>query len=274
MTKEKWRIFEEVIKKIYDISLSDYEVKIDHDIKLKGKSGASHQIDVFVQISMPLITIKEIIDCKHWNSNVKKSEVTSLDSIRNEVNANKATIISRKGFQRGAIQYARFNGINLYKIITPDELGVHTAAFVTKAMVNEVVGVHIELEAKEKKQLGEIFHKDHDKKRYNETTIYNYKEEPVANIFDLIEDAFNQLQKVPDAGLKVKTNFLRCHMLIDGNKKNINYVEIHVQKRFIDEEKSESIKDTKLLIHDVVNNKMFLTEKPINFSILEKVDSI
>ena len=270
MTKKEWEIFEELIKKIYEISLSDYTIEIEHDTKLKGKSGASHQIDVFVQIFMPLITIKEIVECKYWNSKVKKSQVTVLDSIKDEVNANRATIISRKGFQKGAIQYARFHGINLYKIITPDELGIHTAVFETKGMVNEVVEVKVELEAKDIIQLGETFQKDHNKKKYNEVTIYNYKGEPVSNIFDLIEDAFNRLQKMPEVGLKVRADFLRCHILIDGDKKNLNYIEIHVQKRFVDEETSEYVKTTKLLIHDVVNDKCFLVEKPINFAFLEK----
>ena len=270
MTKKEWKIFEELIKNIYVISLSDYTIEVEHDIKLKGKSGASHQIDVFVQIFMPLITIKEIVECKYWNSKVKKTQVTTLDGIKDEVNANRATIFSRKGFQKGAIQYARFHGINLYKIITPNELGIHTAVFETKGMVNEVVEVKVELEAKEIKQLGEIVQIDHNKKNYNEVTIYNDKGEPVSNIFDLIEDSFNRLQKMPEAGLKVRADFLRCHMLIDGDERNINYIEIHVQKRFADEETSEYVKDTKLLIHDAVNDKCFLVEKPVNYTFLEK----
>ncbi|WP_287586594.1 restriction endonuclease [Candidatus Borrarchaeum sp.] len=125
MTK-KWKIFERIIAKIYEIKLSDFKPEIKHNVILKGKSGASHQIDVLVELSLPLINIREIIEVKRWQSRVKKSVVMQINEITDDVNANRATIISRKGFQKGAIQYATHHGINLYRILTPKELGVHT----------------------------------------------------------------------------------------------------------------------------------------------------
>lgn len=270
MTNTKWKAFEELVKKIYDIFLSEYDKNVKHDIKIKGKSGLEHQIDVFVEIFMPILTIKDIIDCKHWNSRVKKSDVKEIYTTRDEVNANRATIISRKGFQSGAIQFAKFNGINLYKILKPEELGLHTAVFKVEGIKEEVIKLNVQLEAENPEQLNQLFSKFHKKKNYNEVTIYNQKGEAIANVFDLMDDAFSHLRKIPEPGLESTTRFLNSYMIIDGKKRKVNFIEIRIQKRPIKTERSQDIKNIKLLINDVVNNKMFLVEKPIGFDLLEK----
>jgi hypothetical protein len=268
--KKKWKIFEKFVKRIYDISLSEYRVKVDHDIKLKGKSKQPHQIDVLITANIPLMTIRDIIDCKHWKTKVKKANVAELDSIKNDVNANRATIVSRKGFQKGAITYARSNGISLYWIRTPKEMGVHTMIIETKGMSNEIVSVEVRLESKNQEKSNKDFTKEHKKKNYEEANIYNTKDEIVANVFDLIDDSFKTLQKRPEAGLVTCTKFRNNHMIIKGKKERVLFVRIHTQKRFIDAKKMKPVEKTMLFINDVVNDKMIPVYKPAGFDELDK----
>jgi hypothetical protein len=86
--------------------------KAQRSVTLKGVRG-KHKIDVFAQTSKGGIIYKVIVECKCWNQKVKKQQVATLASIMDDVGASKGLIISRKGFQKGAIQYATLRSIDL-----------------------------------------------------------------------------------------------------------------------------------------------------------------
>jgi len=81
----------------------------------EGVQGARgfHKIDVWVVLSVMGINSKWAIECKNWNSNVSKEKVLALQSIIQDVGADKGVIISKKGFQSGAVRCAQNTNIIL-----------------------------------------------------------------------------------------------------------------------------------------------------------------
>ena len=82
------------------------------DKKIEGARG-EHCIDVYVQFNMLSVSCVWIIECKNWNSNIPKEKVLALQSIVQDVGADKGVLVSSKGFQRGAIRCAKNSNIIL-----------------------------------------------------------------------------------------------------------------------------------------------------------------
>lgn len=47
-------------------------INVRHNVKIKGRSGATHQIDVYWEFKLAGVTYKTCIECKHYNTSVKK----------------------------------------------------------------------------------------------------------------------------------------------------------------------------------------------------------
>nr|NJM04761.1 restriction endonuclease [Desulfobacula sp.] len=84
------------------------EVEID----VEGARG-KHNIDVYVQFKMLSFKCVWVIECKNWGSNIPKEKVLALQSIVQDVGADKGVLVSKKGFQSGAIRCAQHSNIIL-----------------------------------------------------------------------------------------------------------------------------------------------------------------
>ena len=82
------------------------------DKKIECARG-EHCIDVYVQFNMLSFSCIWIIECKNWNSNIPKEKVLALQSIVQDVGADKGVLVSSKGFQSGAIRSANNTNIIL-----------------------------------------------------------------------------------------------------------------------------------------------------------------
>jgi Holliday junction resolvase len=58
---------------------------VTHNIKMKGRSGAEHQIDVLAQYSTPLHTSTIIIEAKSHQNNIDKDTVMKLIQIQQDL---------------------------------------------------------------------------------------------------------------------------------------------------------------------------------------------
>lgn len=83
--------------------------------KIEGARGL-HDVDVLVNGEINGISFVWIIECKAWNSNVPKEKVLALQSIVNDVGADRGFLLSEKGFQSGAIRLAEKSNIILSSI--------------------------------------------------------------------------------------------------------------------------------------------------------------
>jgi len=74
----------------------------------------SFEIDVFAEKSLNGIPIKILIECKHWESFVPQDVIFSMITRVSRFGANTGIIISKKGFQKGAISTVESTNILLY----------------------------------------------------------------------------------------------------------------------------------------------------------------
>ena len=90
------------------------EMGFDADVEevLEGARG-KHEIDVVARNTLGGLTVTWIIECKHWKSAVPKAHVLTLAQIAQDVGADRAVLLSEKGFQAGAISVSRKSNVLL-----------------------------------------------------------------------------------------------------------------------------------------------------------------
>jgi hypothetical protein len=117
-----WKEFEFFVADIY--SESD-EIIVQHDITLNGKSNAKRQIDVFITHKTKLHTYTTIVECKRWKKPVTRQVIDVLFASVEDLNASKGIIFTTKGYEEGAIQYAKSKNIDIFIVrdIREDEYG-------------------------------------------------------------------------------------------------------------------------------------------------------
>lgn len=80
--------------------------------KLKLARGIV-EVDVFSVDTTTEPNIEYICEAKHWNKSVPKTVVHAFRSVVSDYGANVGLIISKKGFQRGAQEAARYSNVRL-----------------------------------------------------------------------------------------------------------------------------------------------------------------
>ncbi|MCD6126578.1 MAG: restriction endonuclease, partial [Thaumarchaeota archaeon] len=65
---ERGLALEELVAKIF--RAKGYDVK--HNIKLMGRSGVEHQIDVYAEYKAPLHTSRIVVECKSYDKPIDK----------------------------------------------------------------------------------------------------------------------------------------------------------------------------------------------------------
>lgn len=88
---------------------------VTHNIKLKGKSGAEHQIDILVQYQAPLHTSTVIIEAKSYASNIDKDIIMKLIHIQQDLSVDRAILITTSDFTPGALLTAeQYKNVELW----------------------------------------------------------------------------------------------------------------------------------------------------------------
>lgn len=112
----QWRNFELAIASLH----SEFG-GAEHNVKITGKSGSKHQIDAVFNQKAAIYNFTTLVSCKHWNSKVKKEHIAAWREIVDDCNASAGAVFSAKGFQSGAIQYAKHHKIYLFELKTLKE---------------------------------------------------------------------------------------------------------------------------------------------------------
>ncbi len=88
---------------------------VTHDIKMKGKSGTTHQIDVLAEFIAPLHTSTVIIEAKSYKSNIDKDIIMKLIQIQQDLSADRAILATTSDFTPGALTTAdQYNNLELW----------------------------------------------------------------------------------------------------------------------------------------------------------------
>ena len=118
--KNDGKSFEETTKQLYDILTSDdRRTTVRKNVKLNGVDG-ERQIDVLVETTVAGLHLRTIIECRDYNKRLDITHLDGLHSKMQDVNANKAVLVSRKGFSKKAVNKAQRLGITLCTLNNPE----------------------------------------------------------------------------------------------------------------------------------------------------------
>lgn len=108
-------IYEEILK-----SEGINTIKVQHNVILKGKT-TNHQIDVYWEYKIANSIFSMVIQAKDWKKPVPKKEMLAfVEIIKDLPTGTKGVFISKSGYQSGAIQVAKANGIDIYVLKEAD----------------------------------------------------------------------------------------------------------------------------------------------------------
>ena len=91
---------------------------VQHNVKLKDKSGCEHQIDVYWEYEIAGNKHRVAIECKNYNSLVPIGKVRDFKGVLDDLNNVNGIMVSSKGFQAGAKKYAKEHSISLKELRT------------------------------------------------------------------------------------------------------------------------------------------------------------
>lgn len=93
--------------------------RVQHDIKLKGRSGQEHQIDVYWEYKIAGNKHRVAIECKNYKRKVSLGKVRDFKGVLDDLNGVNGIMVTKEGFQKGAKEYAKEYGISLKELRPP-----------------------------------------------------------------------------------------------------------------------------------------------------------
>ena len=88
-------------------------------MKLTGKSGQKHQIDVYWEYQYDNTTFKIAIECKNYNQSIGK--VRDFFGVLYDLEDVKGIMVTKNGYQEGAKKFGEHYGIDLMELREPEE---------------------------------------------------------------------------------------------------------------------------------------------------------
>lgn len=97
-----------------------YNIKnVQHNVKLEGRSGCKHQIDVYWEYENNGVVHRVAIECKNYNNAVSKGKVCAFQGVLSDLDNIEGIMVTRKCYQSGARKYAKQYGILLKELREP-----------------------------------------------------------------------------------------------------------------------------------------------------------
>lgn len=115
--------FERFTQRVYQKLVNNDVLKpttVQHNVKLKGKSGCEHQIDVYWEYEIAGNLHRVAIECKNYDSPVPIGKVRDFFGVLQDLNNVRGIMVSSKGYQEGAKKFADYYGISLKGLRRPD----------------------------------------------------------------------------------------------------------------------------------------------------------
>lgn len=119
---------------------------VQHNVKLRGKSGLNHQIDVYWEYNKDGIVHRVAIECKNYSYGVSIGKVRDFYGVISDLDNVKGIMVTTVGYQKGAKKFADYYGISLKELRAPrdgetviGELDMHFETDVTHCLflINE-----------------------------------------------------------------------------------------------------------------------------------------
>lgn len=95
-------------------------VQVQHNVKLEGRSGQKHQIDVYWEYEIAGNKHRVAIECKNYSNLVPISKVRDFKGVLDDLNDVNGIMVTKIGYQEGAKKYAQEYGISLKELRSPE----------------------------------------------------------------------------------------------------------------------------------------------------------
>jgi len=122
--KNTGRTYESLVEDVFLQILkqsSVQNIKVEKNVKLPGKS-TTHEIDVYWEFLVGTIKYTTVIQAKDWAQRVPQGEILKLKAILEDVPGQpRGVFVTKTGYQSGAVDVAKANGIILYELREPTE---------------------------------------------------------------------------------------------------------------------------------------------------------
>lgn len=86
---------------------------------MEGKSGQKHQIGVYWEYEIAGVTHKVAIECKNYSKPIAIGKVRDFYGVLADLNNVAGIMVTKAGFQEGAIKFAKEHGISLKELRNP-----------------------------------------------------------------------------------------------------------------------------------------------------------
>lgn len=107
---ENWQELQELVFKLF--TQLGYYTELEKTIQ---SVRSTIEIDVYAERQIYGYDAEKIIvECKNWNSKIPQEIVHSVRTVAEDIGANKAYIITKKGFQKGALNASKNTVIKLF----------------------------------------------------------------------------------------------------------------------------------------------------------------
>lgn len=94
-------------------------IKLQHNVKLLGKSDTRHQIDVYWEYEKDGQLHKVAIECKNYTNKVSIGKVRDFYGVLADIEGLQGIMITKAGYQSGAKKYASSKNIHLKELRAP-----------------------------------------------------------------------------------------------------------------------------------------------------------
>jgi uncharacterized protein with GYD domain len=94
--------------------LSRHGYRVATSVSLRGRSGASYDLDVLAEKSDDVTSFRMLVDCKSWDTPLDKQVLAGVHMAMTDLGINKAIVISAKGWRTATDAGAKRLGIELW----------------------------------------------------------------------------------------------------------------------------------------------------------------
>lgn len=203
------------------------DIKVQHNVKIQGKSTATHQIDVFWKhLLEDGNELKVCIECKNWNAKVEQGDLLKFKGVLDDIGEAKGIFVTKNGFQIGAKKIAESYGIELI-CATVDEEDYNSRLEFSINNFNNFNFVFENCEGERRKKIDKWISRK-QKNIVNNPFIYNSQKNKISDFVSLISNIKNEHDEFETK--KYMFNLLDSYIKVKGELYAITGVEYEYER--------------------------------------------
>ena len=132
--------YEKVAQQVYQAILASEEVEtieVLQNVQITGRSGVSHQIDVYWRYLEDGVEHQVLVECKYYKSTIDLIHARNLLGLLTDIPNSQGVLLTTMGFQSGVVNLCNFYGISLKRLRDPQ--GSDWDGFIQKVEIHGIL---------------------------------------------------------------------------------------------------------------------------------------